>query len=122
MPVQLRQLAGADQFAHGGFQLEHGEHLAQLVVYLAGDARLFLLAHALQMRRQLAQARPRLAQRQLHLLVLGDVPDDPVPHHPALAQAPRGGLDIGPAQLAGAGEDAPLPLPVAVAGQGRVLG
>jgi hypothetical protein len=92
------------QLAHGEFQLEHGEHLPQLVVYLARDVRLLLLAHALQVRGQLAQLGPRLGQRQLGLLDLADVPDHAVPHHPPGLQAPRGGLDVDPDRRAAAGQ------------------
>ncbi|MNF50657.1 hypothetical protein D3C84_319580 [compost metagenome] len=113
--------AGEGQLAHGGFQLEHGEHLAQFVVHLAGDARLLFLAHAFQVRRQLAQLGARGLQLQLDLLVPGDVPDHAIPDRPAILEDPRAGLDVGPAQLPIASEDAPLPVPIAVGAQRRLL-
>ncbi|MCY1396527.1 hypothetical protein D9M71_115020 [compost metagenome] len=90
-------------------------------MHLAGDARLLLLAHAFQVRRQLAQLRSGLLQLQLGLLVAGDVPDHAVPGQPAAVELARGGLDVDPARLAAAGEDASLPVPVAAAADRFVL-
>ena len=119
--VQLGHLPGANQLAHRRLQLEYGQHLAQLVMHFAGNARLLFLTHAFQVRRQFAQTRPRIGQCQLGQLVLGDIPEDAVPHHPAIAQRTRGGTNVRPQHLLLGGEDAPLPVPVAFAFQRQRL-
>ncbi len=81
-------------------------------MHFAGDMRLLLLAHGLQVRGQLAQLRARGIQLQLDALVVGDIPDDAVPYLAAIRLATHGGADIGPAHLAVAIENAPLPAPV----------
>ncbi|MNP02823.1 hypothetical protein D3C76_946850 [compost metagenome] len=90
-------------------------------MHFPGDARLFFLAHALQVGRQLAQLFLGSGQCQFCPLTLGDVPYHTVPYHLAVGQAPGAGLDVSPALLTLTGQDAPLPGPVLVAGQGQVL-
>ncbi|MCY1426861.1 hypothetical protein D9M71_426900 [compost metagenome] len=90
-------------------------------MHFPGDTGFFFFTHALQVGREFAQLLLGLCQRQLGPLALCDVPDYTVPHHLAVAQMPGASLDIGPALFALPGEDAPLPGPVLVAGQGQVL-
>ena len=88
---------------------------------LAGDTRLLLLPHRLQVRRQLAELGARLAEFEFDLLVRGDVPDHPVPDRTTILETARRSLDVGPAQFALAGEDAALPMPVAILVEGSHL-
>ncbi|MNE72626.1 hypothetical protein D3C80_1685840 [compost metagenome] len=119
--MEARIEVGIGQLAHRRFQLEHGEHLPQLIVYLTGDARLFFLAHAFQVRRQLTQLLLGAGQGQLNALAFGDIPDDSVPDYPAVTQAAGDRLDLGPPFLPLTGEDSPLPGPVPVGVQRLIL-
>ncbi|MNF80706.1 hypothetical protein D3C84_629550 [compost metagenome] len=110
------------QFAHGGFQLEHSQHLPQFIVNFPGDARFFFFAHAFQVRGQLTQLFPGAGQLKLDALALADVPDDAVPDIGAVFQSAGDGLDFRPALLTLTREDSPLPRPVAVGIQRMVLG
>ncbi|MNT35264.1 hypothetical protein D3C72_1712860 [compost metagenome] len=109
------------QLAHRRFQLEHRQHLPQFVMHFPGDTGFLFFTNAFQVRRQIAQLFLGAGQLQLGPLALGNVPDHAVPDHAAIAQATGTGLDISPALLTLAGQDAPLPGPVAVSGQGQVL-
>ncbi|MNK98360.1 hypothetical protein D3C87_1187190 [compost metagenome] len=116
--VQLR----VGQFAHGRFQLQHGEHLAQLVVNFPGNACLFLFPYAFKVRGQFAQLLAGAGQFQFDALALADVPDNAVPDVGTVFKLTGNRLDFGPALFALTRKNSPLPRPVAVGVQRVILG
>ena len=106
---------------HGQRHLDRRQIAAQVVVQFARQARALVFLDLVDMRRQLGQARARLAHFDLFQPAFRDIRHDAFPLHRAVRQRARRGAQVDPFDvLPGIDPDAAFPVPAPQGGLGHL--